>query len=200
MVPPWIWYSIWKFWVIYVLVSLVFHVFSTAELISPCKTVNLAVWAFSSNFLHDFTLYGIDMNYIYHISSIATIFGLLSKVTILGHKCMAILGIRLIYCCRYAERDYEKLEEVKHQLSALEDATASSSGQNWEECCTLFWKTSVLKMIPLLGTGSLFLLFRSQSIFQGYFFLCIFANPAVRCNSSRKHRRKLSVVYPAYVL
>ena len=35
------------------------------------------------------------MNYIYHISSIATIFGLLSKVTILGHKCMAILGIRL---------------------------------------------------------------------------------------------------------
>ncbi len=95
MVVPWIWYSIWKFWVIYVLVSLVFHVFSTAELISPCKTVNLAVWAFSSNFLHDFTLYGIDMNYIYHISSIATIFGPLSKVTILGHKCMAILGIRL---------------------------------------------------------------------------------------------------------
>ena len=50
MVVPWIWYSIWKFWVIYVLVSLVFHVFSTAELISPCKTVNLAVWAFSSIF------------------------------------------------------------------------------------------------------------------------------------------------------
>ena len=94
MVVPWIWYSIWKFWVIYVLVSLVFHVFSTAELISPCKTVNLAVWAFSSIFLHDFTLYGIDMNYIYHISSITTIFGPLSKVTILGHKCMAILGIR----------------------------------------------------------------------------------------------------------
>ena len=95
MVVPWIWYSIWKFWVIYVLVSLVFHVFSTAELISPCKTVNLAVWAFSSIFLHDFTLFGIDMNYIYHISSIATIFGPLSKVTILGQKCMAILGIRL---------------------------------------------------------------------------------------------------------
>ena len=34
------------------------------------------------------------MNYIYHISSIATTFGPLSKVTILGQKCMAILGIR----------------------------------------------------------------------------------------------------------
>ena len=59
------------------------------------KTVNLAVWAFSSIFLHDFTLFGIDMNYIYHISSIATTFWPLSKVTILGQKCMAILGIRL---------------------------------------------------------------------------------------------------------
>ena len=94
MVVPWIAYSIWKNWVIHVLVFLVFHVFSTAELISPCKTVNLAVWAFSSIFLHDFTLFGIDMNYIYHISSIATTFGPLSKVTILGQKCMAILGIR----------------------------------------------------------------------------------------------------------
>ena len=36
------------------------------------------------------------MNYIYHISSIATTFGPLSKVTILGQKCMAILGIRRI--------------------------------------------------------------------------------------------------------
>ena len=35
------------------------------------------------------------MDYIYHISSIATTFGPLSKVTILGQKCMAILGIRL---------------------------------------------------------------------------------------------------------
>ena len=34
MVPPWIGYSIWKFWVIRVLVSLVIHVFGTAELIS----------------------------------------------------------------------------------------------------------------------------------------------------------------------
>ena len=37
MVVPWIWFSIWKFWVIRVLVSLVFQVFSTAELTSPCK-------------------------------------------------------------------------------------------------------------------------------------------------------------------
>ena len=99
MVVPWMAYSIWKNWVIHVLVFLVFHVFSTAELISPCKTVNLAVWAFSSIFLHDFTLFGIDMNYIYHISSIATTFGPLSKVTILGQKCMAILGIRRILIC-----------------------------------------------------------------------------------------------------
>ena len=68
MVPPWIWYSIWKFWVIYVLVSLVFHVFSTAELISLAKTVNLAVWPFSLNFLHEFTLYVIDMHQNMHIS------------------------------------------------------------------------------------------------------------------------------------
>ena len=62
MVVPWMAYSIWKNWVIHVLVFLVFHVFSTAELISLCKTVNLAVWAFSSIFLHDFTLFGIDMH------------------------------------------------------------------------------------------------------------------------------------------
>ena len=74
MVPPWIWYSIWKFWVIHVLVCLVFQVFSTAELISLAKTVNLAVWAFSLIFLHDFTLFGIDMHNIYHISSISTTF------------------------------------------------------------------------------------------------------------------------------
>ena len=75
MVVSWIWYSIWKFWVIYVLVFLVFQVFSTAELISLAKTVNLAVWAFSLIFLHDFTLFGIDMHNIYHISSISTTFG-----------------------------------------------------------------------------------------------------------------------------
>ena len=75
MVVSWIWYSIWKFWVIYVLVFLVFQIFSTAELISLVKTVNLAVWAFSLIFLHFFTLFGIDMHYIYHISLIATTFG-----------------------------------------------------------------------------------------------------------------------------
>ena len=75
MVPSWKGYSIWKFWVIHVLVCLVFQVFSTAELISLAKTVNLAVWAFSLIFLHDFTLFGIDMHNIYHISSISTTFG-----------------------------------------------------------------------------------------------------------------------------
>jgi len=90
MVVPWLVYSTWKIWVIHILVFLVFHVFSTAELISPCKTVILAVWAFSSNFLHDFTLLGIDMNYIYHFSSISTTFGALSKMTFLGQKCIPI--------------------------------------------------------------------------------------------------------------
>ena len=80
MVPPWIGYSIWKFWVIYVLVFLVFQVFSIAELISLAKTVNLAVWAFSLNFLHEFTWYVIDMHNIYHISSISTTFGPLWNV------------------------------------------------------------------------------------------------------------------------
>ena len=94
MVVPWIGYIIWKNWVIHVLVFLVFHVFSTAELISIAKTVNLAVWAFSSNFLHDFTLFAIDMNYIYHILSIATTFGALSNMTFLGQKCIPILGMR----------------------------------------------------------------------------------------------------------
>ena len=75
MVVPWIGYIIWKNWVIHVLVFLVFQVFSTAELISLAKTVNLAVWAFSLIFLHDFTLFGIDMHNIYHISSISTTFG-----------------------------------------------------------------------------------------------------------------------------
>ena len=56
-------------------IFLVFQVFSTAELISLAKTVNLAVWAFSLIFLHDFTLFGIDMHNIYHISSISTTFG-----------------------------------------------------------------------------------------------------------------------------
>ena len=74
MVPPWIWYSIWKFWVIYVLVFLVFKVFSTAELISLAKTVNLAVWAFSSNFLYDFTLFVIDMHQNMPISLFKTLF------------------------------------------------------------------------------------------------------------------------------
>ena len=94
MVVPWMAYSIWKIWVIHVLVFLVFHVFSTAELISIAKTVNLAVWSFSSNFLHDFTLFSIDMNYIYHISSIATTFGALLKMTFLGQKYIPILGMR----------------------------------------------------------------------------------------------------------
>ena len=97
MVVPWMAYSIWKIWVIHVLVFLVFHVFSTAELIFPCKTVNLAVWAFSSIFLHDFTLFGIDMIYIYHISLIATTFGALWKMTFLGQKCIPILGMRLTW-------------------------------------------------------------------------------------------------------
>ena len=35
------------------------------------------------------------MNYIYHISSIATTFGALSKMTFLGQKCIPILGMRL---------------------------------------------------------------------------------------------------------
>ena len=39
-------------------------------------------------------LYDIDMNNIYNISSIATTFGALSKMTFLGQKCIPILGIR----------------------------------------------------------------------------------------------------------
>ena len=74
MVPPWIGYSIWKFWVIHVLVSLVFKVFSGAELISLAKTVKLAVWAFSSNFLYDFTLFVIDMHQNMPISLFKTLF------------------------------------------------------------------------------------------------------------------------------
>ena len=97
MVVPWIGYIIWKYWVIHVLVFLVFHLFNTAELISIAKTVNLAVWAFSSNFLHDFTLFAIDMNYIYHILPIATTFGALSNMTFLGQKCIPILGMRLTW-------------------------------------------------------------------------------------------------------
>ena len=75
MVVPWIGYIIWKNWVIHVLVFLVFHVFSTAELISIAKTVNLALWAFSLIFLHSFTFFGIHMHNIYHTSSISTTFG-----------------------------------------------------------------------------------------------------------------------------
>ena len=74
MVPPWIGYSIWKFWVIHVLVCLVFQVFSGAELISLAKTVKLAVWAFSSNFLYDFTLFVIDMHQNMPISLFKTLF------------------------------------------------------------------------------------------------------------------------------
>ena len=74
MVVPWIWYSIWKFWVIRVLVFLVFQVFSAVELISLAKTVNLAVWAFPSNFLYDFTLFVIDMHQNMPISLFKTLF------------------------------------------------------------------------------------------------------------------------------
>ena len=74
MVVPWIWYSIWKFWVIHVLVFLVFQVFSAVELISLAKTVNLAVWAFPSNFLYDFTLFVIDMHQNMPISLFKTLF------------------------------------------------------------------------------------------------------------------------------
>ena len=120
MVVPWIGYIIWKNWVIHVLVFLVFHVFSTAELISIAKTVNLAVWAFSSNFLHDFTLFAIDMNYIYHILSIATTFGALSNMTFLGQKCIPILGMRhktaprasIVYHFWFLDTLYDDMKEL----------------------------------------------------------------------------------------
>ena len=48
-------------------------------------------------FLHDFTLFVIDMNYIYHILSFATTFGALSNMTFLGQKCIPILGMRLTW-------------------------------------------------------------------------------------------------------
>ena len=50
----WIWYSIWKFWVIYVLVSLVFHVFSTEELTSHCKNSDFGRLSFFIDFFVGF--------------------------------------------------------------------------------------------------------------------------------------------------
>ena len=43
LVVPWMGYSISKFWENRVLVSLVFHVFSTVELTSPCKNLHKAI-------------------------------------------------------------------------------------------------------------------------------------------------------------
>ena len=74
MVPPWIGYSIWKFWVIRVLVSLVFHVFSTTELILHCKNSEFCRLSFSIIFLHDFILFGIDMHQNRSISLFKTLF------------------------------------------------------------------------------------------------------------------------------
>ena len=57
------------------------------------------------------------MNYIYNISSIATTFGALSKMTFLGQKCIHILGMRhkdLAYR-PLAATDIEK--EIKKKVS-----------------------------------------------------------------------------------
>ena len=50
---------------------LVFHVSACRAGFPLQKTVNLAIWAFSSNLLHDFTLFGIDISYMHQNRSIS---------------------------------------------------------------------------------------------------------------------------------
>ena len=87
--------SIWKFGVINVLFSQVFHVFSTVELISPCKNSEFGRLSFFIDFLHYFTLFGIDMNHIYRTSSslIATIFWPLWNIGFSGPDLNLILAL-----------------------------------------------------------------------------------------------------------
>ena len=87
MVPPWIGYSIWKFWVIRVLVSLVFHVFSTTELILHCKNSEFCRLSFSIIFLHDFILFGIDMHQNRSISLFKTLFDHFHFYPLVALKC-----------------------------------------------------------------------------------------------------------------
>ncbi len=87
MIPPWIGCSIWKFWVISVLVSLVFHVFSTTELILHCKNSEFCRLRFSIIFLHDFTLFGIDMHQNRSISLFKTLFDHFHFYPLVALKC-----------------------------------------------------------------------------------------------------------------
>ena len=52
-----------------------FPCFSTMELTSPCKNSEFGHLSIFIDFLHYFTLFGIDMHNIYHISSISSTFG-----------------------------------------------------------------------------------------------------------------------------
>ena len=60
------------------------------------KTVILPVWAFSLNFLHDFTLFVIDIHQNMSLQSFGTTFEALSKLTFWRLKWVAVLRLRLI--------------------------------------------------------------------------------------------------------
>ena len=58
------------------------------------KTVILPVWAFSLNFLHDFTLFVIDIHQNMSLQSFGTTFEALSKLTFWRLKWVAVLTLR----------------------------------------------------------------------------------------------------------
>ena len=74
MVPPYIGHTFSKVWVICILVSLVFVFFWRFQHSPIVKTLNLNVWTLPLIFLHDFTLFVIDMHQNRSVSLFSTPF------------------------------------------------------------------------------------------------------------------------------
>ncbi len=103
------------------------------------------------------------MNYIYHISSIATTFGPLSKVTILGQKCMAILGIRLKSFIFLA-----KLDSSSEGFSLYVSSSTSELASSYRKCRSFVSLSSLSVLV--LRTDSFCQSFRVENFhvsFQG---------------------------------
>ena len=92
-------YNLWYLWQIWglVLVSLVFQVFSTAELTSPCENSEFDRLSFFIDFLYDFTLFVIDMHQNMPISLFKTLFDHFHFHPPAGIIWRVILKLRLMY-------------------------------------------------------------------------------------------------------
>ena len=167
MVPPRIGYSIWKFWVIRVLVSLVFHVFSTTELILHCKNSEFCRLSFSIIFLHDFILFGIDMHQNRSISLFKTLFDHFQFYPLVALKCYPHLIMCLMVIWGYSRitRDLKQLSYtgshhyIKHPILVL--------GVSFFLCCDFCHFFIFQSFVSTLSTD-----FRGFKKHRSYFWTC----------------------------